>query len=145
MPGSRILVVDASVALKWVLQEDNGVETARALLRDENYMLAPWFWMLECGHAIRRQAKVRGLDSEAASRLYAFLMGVPVVMKRERELAADAFAMSLALNHSIYDCTYLALARSEQVPLVTADVELAKVATRHGMGDMVELIGPDHP
>lgn len=138
-------MIDASVALKWIIHEDAGVETARALLRSDPYMLAPSFWLLECGHVVRRQGKARGLDVVEVSRLFAFLMSLPVVLKRERELAADALALSLALNHSIYDCAYLALARSERVPLVTADVELAKAAARHGLGGLVELIGPDQP
>ena len=145
MAEPRIFVVDASVALKWIIHEETGVETARALLRGGPYMLAPSFWLLECGQALRRIAKVRGLGVEEVSELFSFLMGLPVALRRERELAADAFALSLALDHPMHDCAYLALARSEGLPLVTADVELAKAATRHGLGELVELIGPDQP
>ncbi len=45
-----------------------------------------------------------------------------------RELADEAAEISLGLNHPVYDCFYLALARRESAPLVTADKRLAAAA-----------------
>ena len=44
-------------------------------------------------------------------------------------LAPRAVAIAVQLDHSVYDCLYLALAEAEQATLVTADIQLlAKVS-----------------
>jgi predicted nucleic acid-binding protein len=60
------------------------------------------------------------------------------------ELGEVAFEMSLALNHSIYDCYFLAAAE-KLGPLVTADgVFFAKVkATK--LGRHIYLLGEEIP
>ncbi len=45
-----------------------------------------------------------------------------------RALAGDAAEIAISLNHPAYDCFYLALARREGAPLVTADKRLAAAA-----------------
>ena len=39
-------------------------------------------------------------------------------------LAPRAVAIARQLDHSVYDCLYLALAEAEQASLVTADIQL---------------------
>ena len=43
-------------------------------------------------------------------------------------LTEDALEIAVSLNHPVYDCFYLALARRESAPLVTADKRLAAAA-----------------
>ena len=45
-------------------------------------------------------------------------------------LADEALRIAVAINHPAYDCFYLALARREAAPLVTADKRLAAAAQR---------------
>lgn len=45
-----------------------------------------------------------------------------------RDLVDEAARLSILLNHPIYDCFYLALARREDAPLITADKRLAAAA-----------------
>ncbi len=55
-------------------------------------------------------------------------------------LTEDAFEIAVSLNHPVYDCFYLALARRESAPLVTADKHLA--ATAQALPDVkVRLLG----
>lgn len=44
------------------------------------------------------------------------------------ELLEAAYEISLALDHQLPDCLYLALARREDAPLVTADERQVKMA-----------------
>ena len=57
-----------------------------------------------------------------------------------RDLADEAATMAIALNHPVYDCFYLALARREGEALVTADKRLA-AAGRSLPGAEVRLLG----
>ncbi len=116
------LVVDASVAVKWALNEAG---TTRALaLRDEESLIAPSLIATEIGNAlwkaVRRGAVARAeaLDTMAAI-LVPFDALVPVEDLRNR-----ALDIALELDHPIYDCFYLALAERERCSLVTADKRL---------------------
>ncbi len=50
------------------------------------------------------------------------------VLTSLHRLADSAAELCIILNHPVYDCFYLALARSEGAPLVTADKRLAAAA-----------------
>jgi predicted nucleic acid-binding protein len=56
-------------------------------------------------------------------------------------LIPRAFELAQELNHSPYDCVYLALAESLDMPLVTADQRFATVASREH--PRVRLLGHD--
>jgi predicted nucleic acid-binding protein len=48
-----------------------------------------------------------------------------------RDLAASAARLASDLDHSTYDCFYLALALSEQYPVVTADQCFFDIVHKH--------------
>ena len=47
------------------------------------------------------------------------------------ELLEEAAEIAVAADHPVYDCFYIALARREGMPLVTADKRLASAARSH--------------
>ena len=87
------LVIDASVALKWVLDEPGGAE-AEALL--DEALIAPGLWLIEAANALWKRAG-RGEISpdEAAERLQALLNAPVATPRAEDDLAS---ALSLACN-----------------------------------------------
>ena len=48
----------------------------------------------------------------------------------DRHLQAEALALACHLDHPVYDCLYLALARREAATLITADRRLQQLAAR---------------
>lgn len=139
-----MIVVDASVSLRWIYHEE-GAPEARALLDRRVALIAPDLWLLEIGSAIGRRARKAQITREEAARHYGVLASTPIEFTALSELAGDAFRLALELGHPVYDCAYLALARRRSATLATADAEFAKVAARGGYGHLVELIGPDQP
>ena len=124
------LVIDASVALKWVLDEPGGAE-AEALLDEAR--IAPGLWLIEAANALWKRAG-RGEISpdEAAERLQA-LLNAPVATPRAEDDLASALSLSSQLTHPVYDCLYLALAIREDTQVVTADTRFFAVAERHAV------------
>lgn len=116
------LVVDASVAALWVLQQP-GSDRAEAL-STEPKLIAPSLIAAEIGNtlwkAVRRGEATR---EQAVIALDAALLPLHEIMPAEG-LRSRALEIAIELNHPIYDCFYLALAERERCPLVTADKRL---------------------
>lgn len=112
------VVIDASVALKWVLDEP-GKEAADALLDEE--LIAPSLWLLEAANALWRRAQRGEISGEEAKERLAELYNAPVTtIAIEGDLPA-ATDWAIALNHPVYDCLYLAMAIRENTYVVTAN------------------------
>lgn len=113
-----IFVIDASVFVKWVVQEP-GSEQAALLMREP--VTAPALLVPECMNILWKKV-ARGELSEAHAHAAArALRGAGVVLETAHDLAGDILALSLRLGHPAYDCTYLALARKLGGVMVTAD------------------------
>ena len=124
------LVIDASVALKWVLDEPGGAE-AEALL--DEALIAPGLWLIEAANALwKRAGRGEIRPDEAAERLQA-LLNAPVATPRAEDDLASALSLASQLAHPVYDCLYLALAIREDTQVVTADTRFFAVAERHAV------------
>ena len=113
------LIIDASIAIKWVVEEDR---TAEALvLRQKAKLIAPDLLVAECANIFWKKVQ-RGelLKAEAlfAARL---LQGAEIELLPTRSLFEAATRMSIEIDHPAYDCLYLALAVEKQCQFVTAD------------------------
>jgi predicted nucleic acid-binding protein len=121
------VVIDASVALKWVLDEPGG-EAADALLNEE--LVAPALWLLEAANALWRRTRRGELTAVEARERLAELFNAPVAaIAIERDLAAAADLADL-LDHPVYDCLYLAAAIREEAFVVTADIRFHEAVDR---------------
>jgi predicted nucleic acid-binding protein len=122
------LVVDASVAALWVLEQEG---SARAgALRNQGGLIAPSLIAAEIGSAIwkavRRGAVTR---ADALVAMEAALLPFEALFPTEH-LRGRALAFAMALEHPIYDCFYLALAEREAADLITADQRLLDAARK---------------
>ena len=113
------LVIDASVALKWVIAEDG---TAEALaLRHRHRLFAPDLLMAECANVLWRKSRLGELTRDEAAFAARLLQRADIELTAMRPLLEPATRLAVALDHPAYDCLYLALAESLSCDLVTAD------------------------
>ncbi len=123
------IVVDASVAVKWILPEP-GSPAAAALREQDSDLTAPSLIVAEVGNAIWRAVRYRALDqSDGLHGFEAALIWFQSLIPIE-ELRVRALALAIELHHPIYDCFYLALADRENAPLVTADEAMIAAARK---------------
>lgn len=116
------LVVDASVAVQWVLDEP-GTKRALALRRVDD-LIAPSLIAAEIANALWkavRRGEVEGADALAS--MNTILIPFAELIPNE-DLRLRALAIAIELDHPIYDCFYLALAERERCAMVTADKRL---------------------
>lgn len=126
-------VVDASVAVKWLIPEADE-DAAERILEEERSLVGPAFLRVEVAAAIARKARFGEIAEElaesAVAAWMAILGGSEVTLIPEDHDLPRALALALELDHPLQDCVYLALAERLEAPLVTADEKFAAKAHR---------------
>lgn len=121
-----MIVVDASVAVKWLLPED-GAEAARELLAGGDPLLVPSVAAIEVPGAVLRRLRAGLLDEAEAKQcitLWDDLLRENIRVIPVEELLDSALRIAIACSHPLTDCFYVAAAVKTGAPLVTADAEL---------------------
>jgi predicted nucleic acid-binding protein len=133
---SQLVVLDASVAVRWVIDEE-GSDEAAALLDRELAWITPRLLLTEVASALRRKVADAALSPAAAGQsldtlLQAVADGVITLAEDERVIAT-ALLLTMSLQHKAPDCVYLALAEREGASIATADDRLARLARSRGI------------
>ena len=138
-----MIVVDASLAVKWFLPEP-GAEAAAALLLEQDEIAGPDMLAVEVHATLVRGAnmvKSNRLEAETAIRRFqamiesgevTLIRSLPNQIERAANLAID-------LGHPLKDCLYLALAMELDCELMTCDARFAEKAK--GVWDRVRALG----
>jgi predicted nucleic acid-binding protein len=135
-----MIIVDASVAVKWVVSEP-GSDEAAALL--EQRLGAPALWLSEASNALWAKVMRRQLSPDEARGQAADLADAPMTTIALPGLLPAAMHMALELEHPIYDCFYLAAAMQRDTYVVTADRRFLEKVTSHPMlRDRIKLLAP---
>lgn len=122
-------VVDASVAVKWFVEEP-GSPAACALLTRGEVLLAPDLVLVEASNTAWKKVKRGEMTPEQGE---AMIRALPLYFERlvhTDALINRAYALAHRLDHPVYDCLYLALAEQESVQVITDDHRLVKVVSR---------------
>jgi predicted nucleic acid-binding protein len=134
------VVIDASLALKWVLDEPES--EAAVALRGED-LLAPALWLAEAANALWRRSRIGDITADEAGSYLSELMNAPVASLAVEPYLEAALALATEIGHPVYDCLYLALALRHETHVVTADRRFANAASRlAGLPDRVRLLAP---
>lgn len=125
------VVIDASVALKWYLEDEEDRPAALRILNAWNdgrlNLVAPSFWPLEVANGLRNAATRKGRKLTKRSREYLedFLAkGIPTI-----DVLPDIrviYEQSLRMRISVYDTSYIHVAEPAGIDVVTADDRLVR-------------------
>jgi predicted nucleic acid-binding protein len=117
-------VIDASVAVKWVVEEE-GTPQALALRRNGR-LVAPDLLVAECANILWKKVQRGELTAEEADLAAGLLQRSDVELLPMRGFVQAATRIAVALSHPAYDCIYLALALANRWRFVTADAQLIR-------------------
>lgn len=117
-------VVDASVCVKWVIEDDHSAKATELLQCEARY--APDHWQAEAVNVLWAKVFRGDLTAADAEERMAVLLRAPVRGTPIAGLMPRAFAISLAHSVTVYASLYVALAEKRDIPLVTADERLIR-------------------
>jgi predicted nucleic acid-binding protein len=130
-------VVDASVAIKWFVEEP-GSEWAVLLL--DHSLAAPDLLGPELANVLWKKVARGELEAGEAELIAAAIDASDIALHATRGSFARTTVIACSLDHPAYDAFYLDLAERLDVPLVTADTRLVKklrAASDRRFGDLV--------
>ena len=119
------LVVDASVAVKWFVNQPDSAQ-AKAIADSDDVLLAPDFIIAEVGNALWRHVRIKEISLDDAIGALADLPRIVGEIVSSTALSDAALRMAVALDHSLYDCLYAVLAVERRATLITDDRRFAE-------------------
>jgi predicted nucleic acid-binding protein len=135
-----MIIVDASVAVKWVVSEVGSAE-AVALLGQKR-LGAPAHWLSEASNALWAKVMRGQLTPDEARGQAADLAEAPMAPLALPGLLPAAMRVALELQHPIYDCFYVSASMQKDTHVVTADRRFfEKVAAHPTLAQRVRLLG----
>jgi predicted nucleic acid-binding protein len=120
-------VLDASVAVSWVLPETNSPKAVRLRNEFRNHLhelIAPDIFPGEVANGLTRAERKKIIQPPQGTKRFVAVMRFVPDLHLYLPLLPKAFAISSAMRVAVYDCLYVALAEQEGCELVTADEKL---------------------
>jgi len=118
-------VVDASIALKWFFDEGDQAG-AEAVVASGAGLIAPALVLTEVANAMWKKKRMGAVSVGEALHICEQLPAFFERLFPVEPLLPAAIDLSFRLDHGIYDCIYLSLARAQECPLLSADARLAR-------------------
>ena len=131
-------VLDASVALAWLLDErgKSGADRVLTRLEDEE-ALVPHLWHLEVRNGLLVATRRGRIDAGGLSARLGALRDLPIRTDSGLDLET-AFALAERHALSFYDAVYLELAGRHAAPLATLDNALGRAAAAEGLSPVCD-------
>ena len=135
-----ILTVDASVVVKWFVDEPLS-EESRLLLAHRLHLRAPAILISEFANTIWK--KVRRGEIADSGPYFDELASIPgiVDLLPDADVIQRAACIAVEIGHPVYDCLYLACAEATESAVITADRRLADKAASRLPGVDVRYLG----
>ena len=112
-------VIDASVAIKWLVEEEGTVEALTVL--EKAKLSAPDLLIAECANIFWKKVRREEFTEEEALIGARILEQADLEILPTRHLLSSATSLAVLLDHPAYDCIYLALALERGWQFTTAD------------------------
>lgn len=129
----KTYILDASVAVKWFLEEedqDDAVRLADQFEGNKIKLVVPDFFFVEMANVFWSKIASNLLRVSEGVAMMDKLMRLGLKRYSDHELSDVALENALHFGISAYDATYVSLAEIYAAPLVTADLDLIKACRR---------------
>lgn len=125
-----MIVVDASVAVRWIADEPDAEAAVALLVRDDLH--APDILAVEVGSALARKSRAKEVAADQAASGLHLVFNRLTLHRPSEDVVLRAHDLSVAHAHPIYDCMYIAVAERLGAELATFDAALRKLTELGG-------------
>lgn len=133
-------VIDASVAVKWLLPEDY-TQAAESLLAEGISLSAPDLLFSEVGNVMWKRVRGKEMTPDAGHEALSRLLEIDILVTPAGLLLEKAFQLACAYQRTVHDSLYVTLAVEENATLVTADKRFYNATRRTPLAESVAWIG----
>ena len=123
-----IVILDASVALKWQFENEEATGPATVLLKDfvegKIELITSTLFPYEIISAINVAINRKRIKEEAGYRAINYITSLGIELRSFDDLIEPTFRMARQYGLSPYDCAYMALAEKEKSDFYTGDEKL---------------------
>ena len=131
-----VFVLDCSVTMSWCFQDEARPETDALLerLRDDG-AIVPQLWFWEVANVLNMAVRRKRIDAVGASAQLAVFATLPITPDPDGVTQAwrETLRLAQAEGLTVYDASYLELARRTGADLATTDSDLRAAAMRLGV------------
>jgi predicted nucleic acid-binding protein len=132
------LVVDASIAAKWFIEETGRARAVQLL--DIADRQAPDLLLVEVGNVVWKKSLQGQVSAAQAQFICASIAHCFDMLHSSDSLIERAVAMAIHLHHPVYDCLYLACAERAGARLATVDRRLMAAVQGGPLASLVVYI-----
>jgi predicted nucleic acid-binding protein len=129
-------VLDASLALAWVLPDEKRAATDALLWQAaERGAVVPAIWHVEIAHTLNAAVRAERISADDRARCLADLADLPVRVDAETSARAWREILDVAdgTQLAVYDATYVEAAQRLRLPLATLDRQMRRAAAALGV------------
>lgn len=119
----KTLIIDASVAIKWVLNEE-GTTEALAIPDQISLIFAPEIFEVEIAAILTKRVRMKELGIKEAHTIKSCFEDLPIIRVEFEKVKDMAFLSASEFSVTFYDALYLATAIAFNGEMVTANVKL---------------------
>ena len=133
---SAAFVVDCSIAMTWLFNDEATTETAKLLARlATETALVPAWWLIEVTNVIALAERKGRIAAAQSAAFIADMEKLDLEVDGEAPTRAFSHLLPLCRTHQLtsYDAIYLDLAVRRDLPLATLDEPLRKAAKKLGV------------
>jgi len=138
------LVIDASVLIKFYVPEILSDRAGRLLANVEKKdidLLAPDLIYPEAGNILWKKQRLKELTRSELEEITDAILSLPLKIEALKSLLPLAVGIAIAYGMTVYDASYLSLAKVYETTLITADRKLVDVLAKTDLRDSVTWLG----
>ena len=138
-----MFVLDSSVTFTWLFREEQTPVTDGILERLQNDgAIVPALWHLEVANVLIQAEKRKRITAKRTNEFIEILEQLPITTEATRIWLCFHDLVPLSRRHqlTVYDATYLDLAKRLALPLATLDSALRRAADAEGIPLLPETV-----
>lgn len=122
------VIIDSSLSLKWFFKDEKEADYALSVLEDfvnnKIAIIVPTIWLYEMANGVRTAVLRKRISLKKGSSFINDLTKILPKLEDFEPLLKEAFAIAKQFELSIYDGSYLALAKMREIQFFTGDEKL---------------------